>query len=300
MFRSDWMQYTPHGVVILVAAALAFAGLVNNYNETEASYQVAQNKYQETKRVVPAGGVAQGKYTDPKSYRDEWRAERDLEAQSEMARTSWWMTFFTGAGLILLAGTLFEAMRATAAANDAAAAAQRGNETAREIGEAQVRAYVTPESTQFSLSGSCPVLHFKLINTGNSPAFDVEATVSARMSLSAPPDCDSAPENGHVTGIVGTLRSGQNTPEIDIHIGTTWLSDKEVKALPSAERLFFCGCLVVSFRDVFKTVRSERFDFMAHMKQPSEGKRASAVQTHKFRIMRRIELGHEKDRRQKL
>jgi hypothetical protein len=67
------------------ALVVATVTLIDQYKATEHYSSQARQKYEETK---PAAGLDPPRQTDqskPEAYRDEWRSERDLEAQTEMA-----------------------------------------------------------------------------------------------------------------------------------------------------------------------------------------------------------------------
>jgi hypothetical protein len=85
MSRSDRREYTPLVLAALAALLFIFAGLANQNQNTRRADRAATQEYEQTKGVVPMGASPQGQYTDPKAYREEWRAERDLNAQRDMA-----------------------------------------------------------------------------------------------------------------------------------------------------------------------------------------------------------------------
>jgi hypothetical protein len=109
--------------------------------------------------------------------RDEQRAEKDLNAQREMA--DWaegmlWATLFvgfltisiTGLGVYWVRETLVETRKAVKAADDAVS-------VTREIGEAQVRAYLSVTGGSFSVRLGSAHYHIKIKNVGQSPARNV-------------------------------------------------------------------------------------------------------------------------------
>ena len=105
----------------------------------------------------------------------------DLIAQRSMSAAAWWMVVITGSstmvgglGLYLIARTLQEAKRSADAAELAVQASQQAIVTAREMGQAQVRAYliVTELETSYN-SGGTPREHFisaTFENSGETPA----------------------------------------------------------------------------------------------------------------------------------
>ncbi|NOT72857.1 MAG: hypothetical protein HOP09_16730, partial [Hyphomicrobium sp.] len=83
---SDWMQFTPIGVVAIVLGVLAVLSFANRHKLTEQGWANPRYQYERSKDSAPIGAAMQSAQTDPKSYRDEWRAEQNLKAQEDMVR----------------------------------------------------------------------------------------------------------------------------------------------------------------------------------------------------------------------
>ena len=69
---------------------LGVMALSNYQRKADHAYQAARQEYEHSKRILTAEAAAHSKYTGDKSYREEWRSERDLEAQEAMADSSFW------------------------------------------------------------------------------------------------------------------------------------------------------------------------------------------------------------------
>ncbi len=100
------------------------------------------------------------------------------DATQRMAQYAFWSTVIVAVGTALLFWTLWETRKATKAANDAVM-------VTREIGEAQVRAYVHVEAVELfwgDPQGTRPRIIALIANTGQSPArwFEVSSTVFTR------------------------------------------------------------------------------------------------------------------------
>ncbi len=129
------------------------------------------------------------------------RAERDLVAQSDMARWALWMlivtaamTVATGIGVVFVWRTLL--------------ATQMMAADTREIGEAQVRAYLSCVGSRFIVDskGQQGVVYM-LANSGQSPAVNVSALV--RVSVN-PRDSDTQIQSNDLTPILwGDIPAGQ-------------------------------------------------------------------------------------------
>ena len=102
---------------------------------------------------------------------------RDLLAQERMAHWALWLAGLTAIGVVLIAGTFWEAMEATKAANEAADAARATNDTTREIGEAQARAQVGINWATITfgrIQGASIRPSFRLDPGGPSPTIAIE------------------------------------------------------------------------------------------------------------------------------
>ncbi len=179
------MQHTPLGVIVTVVALLATLALRNHYKEADHRYQAARQIYEQTKTIAPPGGVPQAHYTDPKSSRDEWRTEQDLEAQREMARWAWWTMVATWVGVFLLFATLYESGVTARAAIDAV-------ELARLTSEQELRAYVGCMGIiiEPGQEGSIALV-FK--NSGVTPAYELRTWINYWWNAppsALPPDFD--------------------------------------------------------------------------------------------------------------
>jgi hypothetical protein len=118
---------------------------------------------------------------------------RDLLAQERMAHWALWLAGLTAVGVVLIAGTFWEAMEATKAANAAADAARKTNDTTREIGEAQARAYLCADGGNIRIptkGGVDLIWELQVRNVGNSPASQIcfyPMIVFANARTSEPP-----------------------------------------------------------------------------------------------------------------
>jgi len=110
---------------------------------------------------------------------EENRAKQDLDAQLRMADSAgrmFWVglaeTGITLLGVMLVLATLIYTKRAAEAARDAVSEAEKATKASREIGEAQVRAYlhITSATVDFFNGLDKPAFQAKVVNTGQSPA----------------------------------------------------------------------------------------------------------------------------------
>jgi hypothetical protein len=273
--------------------------LVSEYSYTRSAEHTAEEEYEQSKRVAPFGPATQGQYANPEAYRDEWRAERDLRAQQSMA---WWAIISavtTLVGVLLLAATLFEtwkagraaaqmvaearrtteaSIRAAQSAYDGAIAAENSvkaateaNAIAREMGQAQVRAYVTVSEAAVRLGDSAPIIRCKLLNSGNSPALRLEYTVSVSLVIMGSGNGQSIGDgNNAETGIIVGVLAPNGVWEYDLHVGSTPIPD-ECQALIQQNYVEVAATITVSYRDVFKIDMKEIFEFSHVLRKPEPG-----------------------------
>ena len=156
---------------------LGLAPLANHYKEAERTYRASKVQYEESKRIEPLGAAGPKRpYTDPKTYRDEWRAEGNLEAQWSMAEWTRWGAIATGAGIIILVATLLDSIAATRANTRATKAAERAVEQQLRLEGPflHVEELVTDAKMFHDL-------HVRLRNSGKTPAILLRSAVEAKV-----------------------------------------------------------------------------------------------------------------------
>jgi hypothetical protein len=167
----------PVGVILIVTITLGALAFIRQEHNREAAYHAGRQEYEISKSVVPPDVTAHRDYTGDKAFREEWRAEQDLESQRTMATWSRWSGWATWLGVILLAATLWETTRTTIAAANAAEASQDAIDVARSTAKRQLRAYVAisgggTELVNIIEGGLGIRVRVNLINSGQTPAYD--------------------------------------------------------------------------------------------------------------------------------
>ncbi len=176
MSYRDWLPNPPLGVLTAVVVDLTGTALFNYEKHAQSTYQTARQEYEKSKRVVTEGTPAQGQHADPKAYRQEWRAEHDLEAQRLMA---WWSRvagIAASVGVALLAATLWETARTSAAAADAARAARDAVDVAVDVERPHV--IITEIDPVFKADGSLATVKWTVRNVGRLPAIIVGSSAA--------------------------------------------------------------------------------------------------------------------------
>lgn len=137
--------------------------------------------------------------------------QHDLAAQRSMALWAgamFWATVAsvgaTSIGIVLVRRTL-DVNRA------AVEQAKQANGIAKDIGEAQVRAYLSIEEPSIGFDGQRPAFRMRLRNAGNSPAMFIRASCRVTFGFW---DLDGSAEAGSQMIMVGGLSSGQGTSEL--------------------------------------------------------------------------------------
>lgn len=196
----DWLPHPLAGTAAVIAIGLLGIALHNNYgkpHDGDAAYQEAASC------AACGAGIAPvvSRYTpppEPYPERKEWREERDLQAQRDMAKYSLLMMVAAFAsvgtafyGVVLLKQTLdatrkmaFDASQATAATVVAANAARQGNAITQQALKAEQRPWIAVNIVADSPlrweDGSGLVgFNFVVRNFGKTPARNVQ--VFAKM-----------------------------------------------------------------------------------------------------------------------
>lgn len=178
MFFRDWLFHPPIGVGLGILALLFIPFLVQKHDQASCrdggsiQYQICTfENVSET--IISPMDRSQAPVRNPEPERSEWRQESDLYAQWTMAL---WAKisaaiagiglFITGVGLVLVKRTLDVNRAAVELSN-------RAIENEREIGEAQVRAYLAPIGGSYEIVGNYLKVWVKYKNFGQSPCLRV-------------------------------------------------------------------------------------------------------------------------------
>lgn len=149
--------------------------LVQPNQQSKSADRAAAQKYEISKNVAPLGTAPKSKYSDPKSYRNEWRAEQDLKAQRDMSKWAFATMLATIAGVVLIAATLRYTAQAAFAASEAAVHAESIVQVTDRMARQQLRAYLSTEFMEFQqvAPGEAPVAVIRVRNAGQTPALNV-------------------------------------------------------------------------------------------------------------------------------
>ena len=195
---------------------------------------------------------------EAKDQGQEERDKADLQAQVDMAfwaKGMFWAAAFTFmstvAGLILIWRTLFHTRRAAnyagcmlAEAAAATKAAQDAVDVTREIGEAQVRAYLTCTSAKYTISKKSIFCQLVIANKGQSPAdrIKIGAFLSPQKPLEGRGMCEDEECEAISAGSSGNASFAGEFSDL----GDDFMTSIYDKMQP------FAICCVISWRDVFK------------------------------------------------
>lgn len=244
MCKEDWKRHPAIGVAIFALVGLIIAAQASP--EIPALYpRCAGNEvYGANGECSVSGAVS------PASplYFDDWREDKNLEAQQWMMFWAGAMFFVTAVGVWYVAGTL-DATRA------AVEATNRATDETREIGEAQVRAYlsvtkavvVEPEYAYYAFDIIVTAKNF-----GQSPAFNFNWCVEPSLQYFWG-DNRLAPSQSDLPRITPydtpTILSAGSEATFRFSIATT-----DVEGIMSAcdvGDLYMIGSVEIFWKDVF-------------------------------------------------
>lgn len=247
------------------AAALAVAALIAVTFGQMAGY----SKWAST----DAARIARERPAQDDPSRDQWRAERDLEAQNSMAFWTMLAAIAAGAGVLLTGmGVLYVAW--TLELNrKLLEKSEEANAIARAMGEAQVRAYLTVQNVLVDFVDHLPSVRFQLSNAGNSPAFKVAVSCSCKRDWEG--DVERK-VRGHGASAVGTLRSGAS---VDLSVWTGQPIE-DVKISPPAAMMMLLVVIRLKYEDVFANAQSFRLEYMGVVGCPHRGKQGIPMSEH--------------------
>lgn len=184
------------------------------------------------------------------AYEGDYSAEQDLRAQQDMAQWAM-LTFIVGAGGLLLSGgglwLLWRSLRQT----------QEAISIDREVGHAQVRAYLTatPNEIIFRPDGAVGIAKLEIKNTGQSPAYNIRYVagifvVPHPIPLERGEIIEADPLESIPMG--QTLPAGESMEaEAMLPTGLSVSAEEFGKIMNAIDKKLHVACLVI-YDDVFK------------------------------------------------
>ena len=182
------------GCLILAAFMAAGYSLYKWYNERDQTYESSRQQYEASKSDLPPGvATSDGKRSipDPKSYREEWRSERYLEAQREMSDWTFLMIIVTGASVAVTALGVVYVARTLHATRDAVELNRQMTDAANRQADAAIlleaarlkinRAYIAhpnrPGGRNVDIPENGMGVRVGISNIGKTPALVTEKVV---------------------------------------------------------------------------------------------------------------------------
>jgi len=134
MAKRNWVSTIAFGLIAIALMALIGWKLVERDDKRQGAYNAAYQQYESTKGRQAPGARIEGESSvaDPKAYREEWRAEKDLEAQREMAEWAFYMMLASFAGVAVTTIGLVYVARTLKTSRDALVETQ---EVTRQVAE---------------------------------------------------------------------------------------------------------------------------------------------------------------------
>lgn len=197
------------------------------------------------------------------SYYKQQATNQDLQAQQDMA---FWAAalFMLGIAQVVLSGVgIFFIWRSLRLNRDAVTAAVESNTVTREIGEAQVRAYLTCKEGTYTINpfGIGIRIESIILNSGQSPAVQIKVTASLIVLDNPPKQGKTAVNDLNRFGpkvFSGLVLSAGNSKPVNLN----WTSDEIDEALISAVKFGTSIFLVeanINWSDVFQGTGSASY-----------------------------------------
>ncbi len=259
-------------VTVQIIAIYLLAGLGlsiwSGYNAKLETYhqekQRAQAEHHQASRNIssecavsnaPPGFVAECLAAHVEAYERRRNTNQDLQAQQDMAYWALLMFGASAAGLLVSVGGLILLLRSLRQTETAIS-------TDREVGHAQVRAYLTidPGMPDAIKPGHMPVVEIKIKNTGQSPAYFVKYIATIRVEthpLSPGNEWYIFPASEQTETVGMTLPSqGDFAARAE---GAEALTAEDIQsAMNGADKRIYLACIVY-YKDVFREQRITRF-----------------------------------------
>ena len=244
--------------------------LINHERNASTAYETARHEYEQSKRIVTAETATQRQHIGEKSYREEWRAERDLEAQRLMA---WWSRIAgiaTCIGVALLAATLWETTRTTIAAAEAADAAKLSAEISERALLATQRPIVAIERfDNFATAANDRVIAWTfrayIKNTGNSEAINFRNHINLTIRNDDLPDNFTYPDIASTRPAAGSVITAKQENQF---LSFVIEIDHALAIYRGDRRMFFYGWL--EYDDVFEGTKRHRTEFCYKIGFPND------------------------------
>lgn len=272
MSDRNWVSNTPFGVGLIVIFMLAIIGLINHEKYTNTAYETATQEYQQTKGIAPLGSASKGHYTDPKSYRDEWRSEQDLHAQRDMAFWAKYLLIATVIGVVLLGATLWETRKAAQAAEEVVT-------VTRHTAERQLRAYISVEPDGVSTFNppTHVVARVKFHNVGAIFAKNVSTFVTHQLNTNGELTVESLP-------VDETKLSGNNViaPTAELLYATEAISKGDIDKKKHSKTLYLYVWGMVRYHDGFTDGRWTKFCHRYNYKGIASGKYIIPAENYRY------------------
>lgn len=250
MPQRNWLLYPPVGAGLIIALMLAFAGLAAHQRDSQGGNQPAKKELRNIQDVVSAGSASATKPppAEPNPIRDEWREEKDLVAQQEMADWAWLAMFASWLGAVSTAFGVYFVRETLAATRRTLDEAGRANTIAREIGHAQVRGYLSV-SPSYQMGGQ-PHFVGSVANTGFTPASEIIVSGEIRYVFQDMVVGCERFERITVASSIGANKSSK----IDF-----WCKTNTIDSVPDAiisypsGAAFIEGVFTTTYKDVFNS-----------------------------------------------
>jgi len=195
MFSRDWIRHPALGVILFAIIGLGPLALKQHQHPSSGGYDGASEHYQSAYNcAVSTSAEREPPVANKNPKRDEWRQEKDLQAQQDMALYALWIATVSSIGVaVTLAGVIYVAktLNVTRIAAEATAEAAKSSKTAANAALLTAQAYQLSERAWmvfdkievdqfFNDEGKVHQFGFRLywINVGKIPAAECAPAIT--------------------------------------------------------------------------------------------------------------------------
>jgi hypothetical protein len=169
MLSRNWLLHPPVGVGLAIVLMFVAAGLINQHRYGSSADYPSGQEFQIAQEAA-SGVAAHAPPANPNPERGEWRDERDLEAQQDMAKWAMFLFVATLVGLGLLAATLLETREAARAAWEMVEESKQATAAAKATLTLETRPYIVLDSFSYQQGIREYAAKFSFKNVGRTPA----------------------------------------------------------------------------------------------------------------------------------
>jgi hypothetical protein len=278
MSKRDWIGNVTFALIaaatLLAASAVVFGIVIDQKSQLQKIYakyqenaandrrQAGKEIYEACNRITPEAARSDCIVHELETAAAKYTADKDLQAQQDMglwAQAMFWASvaqiFLAGAGIYWIIQTFDQTQEALRLGGVTARAAEDSVDVTLDIGVAQTRAYVVPETCKIGVRHDRPFATIRLKNCGQTPADNVVVSAAQwfmKGSVAKVGYSDDAVRLPKETLGAGGTTSFETTPEIDENIEGDGGVSVTVEAMLHTGKHFYIIFGFVEYDDIFE------------------------------------------------